>query len=164
LDQEEEGKVEEIRKAFHVPKSVVKAQLAKADELRRARLIGESDVAPVSIGIKLKKAEECYHETAVTEKKSKVARAYVEDGVRYTERELEPVRSGSLYVTNQRLLLVAEGTTNIKIDSILDLSIVNDGEIVVSVTVDGRKTPYLFAVPEPYVTLAYIERARAISA
>ena len=86
----------------------------------------------------------------------------MEDGVRYTERELEPVRSGSLYVTSQRLLLVAEGTTNIKTESILDLSIANDGEAVVSLTVDGRKTSYFFAVPEPYVTLAYIERARAL--
>ena len=66
LAEEEEGKLEELRKAFRVPKAAVSPQMTKADELRRARLVGETALAPVSTGIKLKKGEECYHETAVT--------------------------------------------------------------------------------------------------
>jgi len=163
LTTEEEAKLTDLREALKVSDSAVQVQLGKADQLRRAREVGEVPLAPISTGTKLRKGEETYHTTAVREMKERVARTWVEDGERCTERELQEVRAGTLYVTNHRLLLVADGTTSIKVDAILNIAIdvQRDGEGVVKLTVDGRKTPYNFAFPEPYVTLAYIERVWA---
>lgn len=160
LTADEEAKLTDLREAFGVPDSIVQAQLAQADQLRRAREVSERPLQPLHIRTKLRKGEECYHSTPATQKKSRVARTYVESGVRHTERDVEMMRAGTLFVTNQRLLLVAEGTTTIKREALLTtgIDIRPDGEIDVVLTVDGRKAPYYFAFPEPYITLAYIER------
>lgn len=163
LTAHEEEQLTDLREAFGVPDSIVHVQLAMVDQLRRARETSECALVPIQAEVKLRKGEECYHATQVTEKKSRVARTYVEDGVRHTERELEPARVGTLFVTNQRLLLVADGTTSIKAAAMLvaEMDIQPDGAAIVALTVDGRKTPYYSAVLEPYITLAYIERVIA---
>ncbi len=160
LTSEEEAKLITLRKALKVPDETIQVHLQKAEELRRARQIGDAPLVPIETPAKLRKGEESYYTTSAREMKERVARTWVEDGERYTERELQEVRTGTLYVTNQRLLLLADGTTSIKLAGILDLAIdvQRNGEVVVSLTVDGRKTPHCFAFPEPYLTLAYIEK------
>jgi hypothetical protein len=160
LTTDEEGKLTRLREVFKVPDSAIQTQLAKVDQLRRARQVSESPLVAIDTTAKVRKGEESYHTTEVREMKERVARTWVEDGERRTERQLQDVRSGTLYVTNQRLLLVANGTTNIKLDSILSLSVdlQTYGDGVLSLIVDGRKSPYYFVFPEPYVTLAFIEK------
>jgi hypothetical protein len=163
LSAPEEAQLAALRTDLNVPEPLVHAQLAKADQLRRARQVEEAaELTPTDATIALKKGEQVFYSTSVTERKSRVAQSYVSGGVRYAEREMEPVRSGSLYVTSGRLLLVAEGTTTIKVDRILDLTIEPErGSETLAVTVDGRKTPYYLEVPEPFLLAAFIRRVAA---
>lgn len=163
LTAEEEAQLTDLREAFEVPDIAVQAHLAQADQLRRAREVGEAPLVAMPSAVKLRKDEECYYATSVREMKERVARSWIEGGERYTERELQEVRAGTLHVTNRRLLLVADGATTIKTDAILSVSldVQEDGVSVVNLMVDGRKTPYYFSFPEPFVTLAYIERVWA---
>lgn len=164
LTAEEEASLTDLRESLRVPDAAIEQQLARADELRRARQISEGPLSTIETEVKLRKGEQCYYVADVTEKKSRVARSYVEDGVRYTDREMDTVRAGKIYFSNQRLLFVADGTTTIKLDSILDAATeMVENETLLSVTVDGRKTPYYFAGNEPYVLLAVIENLRAAS-
>jgi len=73
---------------------------------------------------------------------------------------MEPVRSGDLYVTNERVLLVADGAATIKLSNILDTAVDADSHLL-ALTVDGRKTPYVFELQEPFVAAAYIKRLSA---
>lgn len=160
LTETEEGKIEQMRVAFAVNPAEVKAQLAKVDELKRARVIDETEeLLPIDSGVKLKTDEVCYYMTPVTEMKHRVVRAWVEDGEKQTERALEAERSGDLYVTSERLLFVTEGTVSIKSDSIMKIYVEpkpGATSEAVALTVDGRKTPHYFDAPEPFVLLAHI--------
>jgi hypothetical protein len=162
LTADEDVKVTSLRKSLGVPDSAIHEQLARAGELRRAREVREGGLSAVAIDIKLKKGETCYHVADVAEMKSKIVRTYVELGVRYTERELETVREGRLYFTSERLLLVAEGTTSIKLDAIMDATTeTEEGQLVLALTVDRRKTPYYFGMAEPYLALAVVDALRS---
>lgn len=165
LTLEEEQKLVVLQRNLGVSEEAVRAQLTLVDQLRRARQVGEEPLAPAEIGAKLRKGEECYHATPVREMKERVARSWVQDGERFTEKELKDFRTGTLYVTNQRLLIVADGTTNIKTASILEASVdaPANNDRFVKLVVDGRKTPLFLGVPEPYVVLAYVERVWALA-
>jgi hypothetical protein len=171
LSEAEEAQLHTMRKGLAIPDTAVEAQLALAgrlrserlvleDELRRAKAIREGDGVPITAGIKLKPSEQCYFESPFTERKERVTRTYVEDGVRHRETELEAVRSGDLYVTSERVLLVASGTTTLKLSKILDTGVDPDSKIL-ALTVDGRKTPHLLQVQEPFIAAAHIERVSA---
>jgi len=160
LTEAEEAKIEQMRVAFGVDPKEVKSQLGKVDELKRARIIDETEeLLPIDSGVKLKTDEVCYYMTPVTEMKHRVVRTWVEDGEKQTERALEAERAGDLYVTNERLLFVTEGTVSIKSDSIMKIYVEpkpGATSEAVALTVDGRKTPHYFDAPEPFVLLAHI--------
>ena len=171
LSKAEEDQLEALRRALRVPEKAVEAQVALAQSLRDERLaleaqlrtakqVSDRDLVPIDAGIKLKGGESCFYRAAFTEKKEKVARSYVVDGVRHTETAMETVRSGDLYVTDERVLLVADGTTTIKLAKVLDAAVEIESSLLV-LTVDGRKTPYRLEVTEPFVAAAYVDKACA---
>jgi hypothetical protein len=157
LTDQEEALLTDLRGTLRVPEAAIQAQLAQSEQLRKARLAGSGELLPVETSIKLRKAESCYYYAAFTEKKKRVARTYQQDGVRYSEHALDDVKRGDMYVTSERVLLVSDGATNIRYDKIMDAAVDPEAGLLV-LTVDGRKTPYYFAVSEPYVTAAYIDR------
>jgi len=128
--------------------------------LRRAKEIRGGHAEPITPSVKLKASEQCFFEAAFTEKKEKIAWTYVVDGVRHKETELETVRSGDLYITSERVLLVASGTTTLKLSKILDTAVDAESKML-ALTVDGRKTPHLLQVREPFVAAAHIDRLSA---
>jgi hypothetical protein len=148
----------ELQKALRVPDTAIQAQLAHSDELVRARVVLSTSPPVIDPGVKLKAEEACYYATPFVEKKERVARSYVQDGARHKEMTLETVRDGRLFVTNERVLLVCGGSTTLKYEKILE-SAVDPESRLLALTVDGRKTPYLFDVSEPFVAAAYIQRA-----
>jgi len=70
------------------------------------------------------------------------------------------LESGDLYVTSERVLLVASGTTTLNLSKILDVAVDADSKIL-ALTVDGRKTPYLLQIQEPFIAAAHIDRVSA---
>lgn len=158
LTEAEDVLLDGLRKALNVPQEAVAAQLAREAELREAREVENSELEPLDIETKLKKGEVCYHRVPCVEKKKRVTGRRQVDGVRVSHTALEQHRSGTLFVTNQRLLLVVDGTTSIKLSAILD-DAVDPQEGILAVTVDGRKAPYYFEVERPFVTMAYIDKA-----
>jgi hypothetical protein len=152
LTEEEDEKLLAMRSAFGVPQSEIAPILAKADQLRRARAVEvAADLEPVSADVKLKKGEACFYRAPASE-----MRLYVNDDFR-------SVKDGCLYVTNQRLLFVGEGTTTIGMHKImrLDTEPKREGGEVVALAVDGRKTPLYLDTAEPFVLLAHINRVLA---
>lgn len=154
LTEDEEQSLKQVRDALNIPSSTINEELSMINELKAARQVRESLPNMVQPPVKLKKGEQCYYSTSSTEQKLKSTRSS-------SQRTFEPIRSGTLFITDQRLLFVAEGTTTIKHADILDLTVDSKNKLLV-VTKDGRKTPYYFGTPEPFVTAAHLEKASFI--
>jgi hypothetical protein len=150
LTEEEDANVTALREAFGVPEEQVRAQLQKADQLRRARAV---ELAPtvdaVPVDVKLKKGESAYYSADCSEMRY------------YVEGDFRPVKLGRVYVTSERVLFVGEGTTSIKLEKVLRLNIEprREGGEIVGLSIDGRKTPYYLFAAEPFVLAAHIKRA-----
>jgi hypothetical protein len=157
LTESEEHALHGLRETLGIPPTSVQDHLRFAEQLSAARRVASGTLAQINPDIKLRKGEVCYYTCSVTEQKSTIARTYVVDGVRQKERGFEAVRSGTLYLTDQRLLLVADGSTNLKLDAVLDSAVDAESNMLV-VTMDGRRSPYYFEVPEPFVAEAFISR------
>ena len=150
LTEEEDAKLTALRTAFNVPESQLSAQLANADQLRRARHIEQTEtLLPIAADVKLAKGESAFHLADAAEMRY------------YVERDYQPVKSGRIYVTNERLLFVGEGTSSTKLEKIMRLSMEprREGGEVVALSIDGRKTPYYIFTAEAFVLVAYIKRA-----
>ncbi len=80
----------------------------------------------------------------------------------YVEDDFRPVKTGTLHVTNQRLLFVGDGTTSVRLDKVLQLGLEprREGGECVGISIDGRKTPYYIDAPDPFVLTAYINRVQ----
>lgn len=155
LTEDEDEKLKTLREAFDIPQEQITAQLAKAEQLRRARTIEQTEeLLPIAADLKLRKGEVCLYSAPASE-----MRYYVEDGFR-------SVRTGTAHVTNERFLFVGDGTTSIKLEKLLGTNTEpkREGGELVAATVDGRKTPYYIDTPEPFVLIAYLNRVLSASA
>lgn len=152
LTEDEDEKLKALRAAFSIPEAQITAQLAKADQLRRARGVEQADkLEPVAVDVKLGKSESAFYAVPAAEMRFYMA----------SDRDFEPVKSGTLYVTDQRLLFVGDGSNSIKLQKVLRLGMEprRAGGEVVSLAIDGRKTPYYLFADEPFVLVAHIKRA-----
>jgi hypothetical protein len=151
LTAEEDEQLAALRAAFGIADAEVAPLMATVEQLRRARVIEDEEPQSIDAGISLKKGEACYHTAPFTE-----LREYVGEGFR-------AIKSGTLYVTNERLLLVAGGVTTLKLGKILGAQLAqkSGGGQALTLTIDGRKTPLYLDLAEPLIMLAYAKRALA---
>jgi hypothetical protein len=96
---------------------------------------------PVDVDVKLKRGELCWLSTQAS------------------LRDRKEMRSGVVFVTNKRLLFVADTTVSISLSQMLDVG-ADPHSGVLRVIKDGRKTPYEFTLEQPLVLLAHLERSR----
>lgn len=95
---------------------------------------------PERVDVKLKRGESCWFTTNACLRDRKMAKI------------------GTCFVTNKRLLFVADTAVSIDLSRMLDVAADPDAGLL-RIIKDGRKTPYEFALEQPLVTLAHIERS-----
>jgi hypothetical protein len=156
LTRDEQDTLDHIRAALEVPESLVKKELAFARQLASARAARHEEPRPVPVAIRLHEGERALHMTTATRTK-RVARAVPQGGQRRIEHVFEPMRAGDLYITSERLLFQAAGKTAIDLADIREVGLEAERKHLMVVR-DGRKNPYFFEVPQPFVTQAYLER------
>jgi hypothetical protein len=166
----EEQTLAALQSALRIPPESIQRQTEKLRKLGReretllaelaaAREVTRAPLNPIQCSIVLKRGENCYLSSSFHEKKMRVVSSQQIAGMRFAEKNLVDDRAGDLYITNKRLLLVAGGTTSIVLDKIIDIKVDDDSRIL-SIVVDGRKSAYYFAVPQPFVLAAFLHRAR----
>jgi hypothetical protein len=158
LTDEERVSLDQIREALCIPEAAVSSELALVGELAESQAVLRDSLPTVSTKVKLRKGEMCHFSTRATECKRRVAKSYVVGGERIREYEFKAARSGTLFITNKRVLFVAEGTTTVKHEAILDTKVAAEERLLV-ITKDGRKSPYYFETEKPHVTEAYVRKA-----
>lgn len=166
----EEQTLASLRSALRLSEESIRPQLENLQklaqeregqlaELRSAQEIVRAELQPIQCPVSLRRGEVCYFSSPFSEKKLRVMRSQTIAGTRFSDKDLVAEREGSLYVTDKRLLLVADGTTSIALSKVLDVKVDTDTRLV-SVIVDGRKRAHFFEVPQPFVFTAFLHRAR----
>jgi hypothetical protein len=161
LTRAEEDTLDHIRAALEVPQELVKKELSFARQLAWARAARDEELRPVPVTIRLHEGEAAVHRTFAIKKK-RVARKVPRGARMGIEHVLAPMRTGELYITGERVLFQAEGRTAIALAEIREVGIEAEHKHLMVVK-DGKRSPYYFEVPQPFVTLAYLERVLATS-
>lgn len=156
LTEEEQASIEHIREALGVPERQVRQELAFAKQLTYAREVKREQLAPVQVGVRLRASENAYHATMATQRK-RVPRSYERYGERYREYVFEPMQAGNLIVTDKRIAFETGSVKSIELQRIVEVGVHAEFKYV-TVHEDKHKHLYYFDAPQPYVTVAYIER------
>lgn len=162
LTDEEQASITHIREALEVPDRLVRRELTFAKQLRRAHEVREEKLWPIRIGLRLHSDEQAYYTSMSTEKK-RVARSYQRGADSRREYVFESLRSGNLFVTDQRLIFEAGSTASIPLDRIVEVGVEANSKFLM-VHERGRKKTHYYDVPQPYMTMVYIERMLADAA
>jgi hypothetical protein len=123
--------------------AALSAERRKKMETQRAAAKAVFEIArrnSVDVDVKLKRGELCWLSTQVT------------------LRDRKEMRLGIAFVTNKRLLFIADTTVTISLSHMLDVG-ADPRAGVLRVIKDGRKTPYEFLLEQPLVLLAHLERS-----
>ena len=131
----------------------------EADAIRQfiqSRTLEAQGPTKVPVSINLQKNETCFHKTQGALVEFKTDRIYTVAGERHKEQSLKPVRTGDVYVTSKRVLIVGDGTSSIPHAKIMEIDIDVD-ERLVTITKDGRQKPLLLSVPDAIYSAKLIE-------
>lgn len=156
LTEDEQWSLDQIRQALRVPERSIAREMKFTRQLERARQAKEQPLEPQTTSYELSAGEHAYHVTMATARKRTIETVQRPAG-ESREAVYEPTDSGNFYVTNRRLVFEAGRTRSIELATLRDVSIDAESKYLVLVA-DGKKDPYYFELPQPYVTDAYIER------
>lgn len=125
--------------------------------LRTVRKVNEEDISPIEVNIQLADKERCFHKTKGRMIKEKVVRSYQSEGVRHKITDLAIEKEGDLYLTSKRIFIVGDGVYTIKLEKVFNVETDIDKNII-SLDVEGRKTPLQVTVPDSYILSAKLNR------
>lgn len=157
LTEQEEASLRQIAEALQVDPATIKPEMGLVEQLSEARRIRESplDALPtIQTPLRLQQDERCLFATSATEMKRRIQHGQV---------SFEASESGELLVTSNRLLFSSSGMLALKLPTILQGDVVT-AERLLSISKDGRQTPYFFKVEKPYIALEYLHRSMSRSA
>ena len=147
LTEDEEQAIRAAQSALDIADSVVKVEADAIRQFIQSRSIETEGPTEVAVSINLQKNERCFHKTHGALVELKTDRTYTIAGEQHKEQSVKPVRTGHVYITSKRVLIVGDGTSSIPHSKILDIDI-NVDEQLVTITKDGRQKPLLLSVPD----------------
>ncbi|MFZ2492259.1 MAG: DUF4236 domain-containing protein [Thermoanaerobaculia bacterium] len=162
LSETEDAALTAVLNALKVNPSDIQAESRAVLQFRRLRAISAETLPIARVDVKLQRGEICHSVTTGSLLERRVVRSWVEYGERQTEEEYVKERSGDVYVTSKRILIVGDGTLSIPFDKILDVDLDCDaGRIIIAK--DGRKTPYVLECDDPIFHGGLIAKAAEVS-
>ncbi len=147
LSAQEEASLDGVRKALRVPPEDVAPEQAVLQRLHGLREIRAGRLPVVDPGVPLESGERCHYAAPARLLREKTVRRFQRDGRKYKVRGLTVVAEGTLLLTDRRVLVIAEGTTSVPADRILDLDVDLDRNLL-RLTEDERVTPILITTPD----------------
>mgnify|MGYP000701776197 CR=1 FL=1 len=156
LDKDEEQSLLNAIDIINIDKDIIFDELNTIENMKKTREKINEDLSDIVTNINLNN-ENCFYETPAKIIKEKILRRQTVNGVKIKEIGYVIDREGTAYLTDKRILLVGSGTYSTKIDKILDI-IVTPENNTIELTVDGRKTPIIYTVPNTTVFGAKIQK------
>lgn len=154
LDLDHKSLSGESQRALDAAESILgKMRSAQAFE-------ANGELQAVEADINLKKGEVCHLAAGGAELVDKVTERRQISGQQVVERDLVEKGRGGVYITNQRLLFVSEGSTSIKLDDILRVMCTSlERSAALTIVKDGRQAPFYFGVDDPWMAMAVLRKA-----
>ena len=160
LSQAEDDLLIDVLLGLTLTQLDIPSEVSAIEQFRALRGLTPENLPVIATSLKLQRHEVLHHETTGAAMEKRVIRTWVENGERQKDEDLVPERTGDIYVTSKRVLVVADGTLSIPYDKILDVEIhIDEGHL--SITKDGRKTPYLLTCTDLIYTAGIIQMANA---
>lgn len=180
LSPDELGELEAISKSLNIKLEIDAKSKAALDKMKRFWIIENGEIPVISVSINLQKNERCYfktpaewHELRTITKRINYggpsARIKIMKGLSYrvgsmkvervTKETMQQLDTGTLYVTNKRLIFTGnKKTSNIKLEKILSVIPYSNG---IEIVKDAGRSP-VFVVPSEADILA-MTLSRAIN-
>ena len=158
LDKNEEKRLLDYAKEMGLESGTIRDELEVISQMATIRDELANELSPIDIDISIQKSEKCYYETEGKLLNSKILRSYTVDGERIKEVGYVVKKEGSIYLTNKRILLVGNGTYEIRLNKIIDIVADNESNIVEFI-VDGKKKPIILTVPNIAVFISKVHKA-----
>lgn len=134
--------IDHLRVRLRISDHSIRQELDHLVELRQARAISRGAVLPaVSVAFQLQRGETCHYSCSAN----------------LPKRPRYAADSGTLFVTNKRLLFVGSTTVTAKIGNIVRCE-VDAEQRQLEIALDSRKNPLLFAMDEPYFAASIVGR------
>ena len=156
LTKGEEQATRAAQSALNIADAAVEVEANAIRQFIQSRTLEAQGPTKVPVSINLQKNETCFHKTQGALVEFKTDRTYTVAGERHKEQSLKPVRTGDVYVTSKRVLIVGDGTSSIPHAKIMEIDIDVD-ERLVTITKDGRQKPLLLSVPDAIYSAKLIE-------
>ncbi len=147
ITSEEEQQLYQLREELRIPDEEVEWELGMIRQLCDLRDAAQAPPEPVEVGIPLKNNETCYFLTEGRLLKEKILHQYQRDRVRHKEVGYVTDMEGAIYVTDNRLLIVGEGSRSYPRNRILDTTLSLEDHTL-QLTLDGRKSPLILSTPD----------------
>ncbi len=147
ITPEEEQQLSRLREELRIPAGEVEWELGMIRQLCELRDAVEAPPEPVEVDIPLKNNETCYFKTEGRLLKEKILQQYQRDRVRYKELGYVTDMEGDIYVTDNRLLIVGQGSRSYPRNRILDTTLSLEDHTL-QLTLDGRKSPLILSAPD----------------
>jgi len=157
LSREEEENIFHAKNILLLSDEDIEDEMDTLDILRTVRKINEEDISPIQVNIQLADKESCFHKTKGRMIKEKIVRSYQSEGVRHKVTDLVIEKEGDLYLTSKRIFIVGDGVYTIKLEKVFNVETDIDKNMV-SLDVEGRKTPLQITVPDSYIFSAKLNK------
>jgi len=146
ITEKELNKLHNLIKGLAIPQNEIQHELEIVNDIVDAQKL-QIPLPPVpesDLVVRIQKSEKAFYQapgSVLSKRKSR----NTESGYEYVTR-----REGTLVVTNKRVLLVGEGTTEIRFNDIEDLDVDIDQEYV-EITKSGSGRPVILKIERPFV-------------
>jgi hypothetical protein len=147
VTEEEQRAIDQVLTALGVSWSQLPDERDAFDQFARGRRVQAGELPVIQTSINLQKNEICHHQTHGAFLESRVARSYTSGGQKHKEEALVPTKQGDIYITSKRVLMVADGTSSIAHEKVLEVEIDQDRKLI-RVVKDGRQKPLFIQVPD----------------
>lgn len=161
LTADEEAFIHQLEGLWSISGEEVERERRAIADYSKLRGLSKDSLPVVPVSFPLKRGEVVHHHTTGALVESRVTKTWVEEGERKRETEWHPVRSGDIYVTSKRLLVVGGGTTSIDFGRVIEVE-VDPNESRISMIADGRKTPFVVEMSDAIYSGAVIDLARQL--
>ena len=158
LSEEEELEFRHLLDQLKIPKSLIINELERLDYYSQIRKIIERPFEKIDPGIPLVRGEDAYDVIPQARLlNEQIIRRFQHNNIQYRELGFKIESEGKLIITNRRLLLIGSGTSQYRLNRLIDITADPDTAIV-ELIFSNRKSPVLITVKEPLFLAARLEK------
>lgn len=156
LTEGDERHLRELAERLDLGEQQIGEELDTLAVLAEIRKEGEAFPAEVEPPVRLTGGEKCYAAVPGRLLKEKVQQYRTIDRVRHKYVGFETDMEGTICLTDKRILIVADGSRDYRLNRILDV-ILSLEDATVRLVLDGRKTPVILTLERPALFAARMQ-------